>query len=131
MPALATRPSSRRIMQELESLPFSSLEKLVPKIMALRLKKHPQVMSKREEWLQKRLEAGVPTSMTASYAQLTEKRRAKGLTQREQRKVEDLVEKLEAFNAEWMTWACELAELRRVPVNRLLKELSIQRPAYV
>ena len=54
-----------------------------------------------------------------------------GLTEREQRKVEDLVEKLEAFNAEWMTWACELADLRRVPVNRLLKELSIQRPAYV
>lgn len=118
-------------MQELESLPFSSLEKLVPKIMALRLKKHPQVMSKREGWLQKRLEAGVPTTLLASYAQLTEKRRAMGLTEREQRKVEDLVEKLEAFNAEWMTWACELADLRRVPVNRLLKELSIQRPAYV
>ena len=131
MPAVATRSSPARILQELEALPFASLNKLVPRIMALRLKKHPEVMSKREGWLQRKLELGASTTMTSAYAELIEKRRIHGLTPGEQRRVEALVEKMEAFNVEWLEWAIELAQIRRVTVEQLLKSLSIQRPAYV
>ena len=131
MPAVASRPNPAHIMQELESLPFSSLDKLVPKIIALRLMKHPQVMSKREGWLQKRVEAGAPRAMTAAFAQLIEKRRTSGLAERERRRVEELVERMEAFNVKWLGWARELAEIRRTSVEQLLKSLSIARPAYV
>lgn len=81
--------------------------------------------------LQKRVEAGVSRTLWEGYRKLILKRREKGLTAREQQRVEALAEKLESFNVEWLRWAKELADLRRMTVDRLLAILDIQRPADV
>ena len=126
--ASATNRRPERILHELEALPFAALDRLLPRIMALRLKKHPRVMSPREEWHQKRIEAGLPKTVWAAYARLIAKRRAKDLTAREQLRVAGLVEKMETFNVQWLTWARELADVRRVPLDRLLRSLNLSRP---
>ena len=129
--AAAPRPSASRILSDLEALPFAKLERLMPRIAALRLKKHPQVMSKREEWLQRRIESGLPHALWTGYAQLVEKRRVRRLTTREQQRIEKLAEKIESYNAGWLRWAVELAGIRRMSLDHLVRSLGISRPADV
>ena len=128
MSATATHRQPNHILHDLEALPFAALNRLLPQIVALRQKKHPLVMPARESWLQKRIEAGLPLSVWETYTQLIEKRRSTDLSTREQRRVEALTERMENFNVQWLTWAKELADLRRVPLDRLLRSLNLSRP---
>ena len=128
MSATATRRQPNLILHDLEALPFAALNRLLPQIVALRQKKHPLVMPAREAWLKKRIEAGLPVSVWEAYTRLIEKRRSTKLSTREQRRVEALTERMETFNVQWLTWAKELADLRRVPLDRLLRSLNLSRP---
>lgn len=102
----------------------------MPQIAALRAKKHPLVMSKREAWLKKKLEAGLPAGAWEEYRRLIEKRDAGGLTAQQQQRVETLADALEQHRAEWLGWAMELARLRRMTLQGLMRRLNIQRPVH-
>ena len=131
MPATAAKPSPNRILRDLEKLPFTTLDRLLPKIAALRASKHPLVMTRREVFLQKKIEAGLPQTLWSDYANLLRKRHEQGLTSREQARIERLSERIEGFNVEWLEAALELAKIRGQTLERLLKNLNIERPQYV
>jgi hypothetical protein len=107
------------------------LDRLVPKIIALRVRKHPLVVSRREEWLLKKIEAGVSSKWSEDYRQLIEKRRATRLTAGDRRRLEKLTAQLDQFQLQWLKWATELATIRGVTLPNLLKGLKLQRPDYV
>lgn len=130
MPAPSAKPNAQSLLSQLDSLSFASLEKLMPRIAALRAKKHPLVMSKREMWLKKKVEGGLPAAEWAGYCGLVEKRDAKGLTSKEQQRLLALSDALEQHRVEWLAWAVELARLRRMTLDGLLRSLNIRRPVH-
>lgn len=130
MPATLAKPSARSLLSQLDALSFDSLEKLMPQIAALRAKKHPLVLSKREMWLKKKIEAGLPAAEWNEYCGLVEKRDATGLASRQQQRLVALSDILEQHRVEWLGWAVELARLRRMTVDGLLRSLNIERPVH-
>ena len=130
MPATLAKPSASSVLNQLDALSFASLEKLMPQIAALRAKKHPLVMSKREAWLKKKIEAGLPAGTWDEYRRLIEKRDTGRLTAQQQQRVEALADALEQHRVEWLGWAMELARLRRMTLEGLMRSLNIQRPVH-
>lgn len=130
MPATLAKPNARSVLNQLDALSFASLEKLMPQIAALRAKKHPLVMSKREAWLKQKIEAGLSAGTWDEYCRLIEQRDTGSLTAQQQRRVEALADAQEQHRIEWLGWATELARLRRMTLQGLLRSLNIQRPVH-
>ena len=128
MPGVAEAPvkaSSSKILRELEALSFDALDKLMPKIEALRLKKHPQVLSSRETWLMNKVQSGPPARLVAEHRTLMERRDAGCLSAADRRRLPALVAQWDAHQAQHVQWLVELAALRKTTVPSLTRQLGL------
>lgn len=113
------------ILLELEALPFAALNKLMPKIEALRLAKHPQVLSARETWLLKKLQSGLPARLRSEHERLNNQRDAGKLTAADRKRAVALAAEIDAHQSQHLQWLMELAGLRRMTVRTLAKKLGL------
>ena len=127
MPATVAPPRSSpsKILRDLEALSFDALDKLMPKIDALRLKKHPKVLSPRETWLLTKIQAGPPLKLTDEYNALIARRDAGELSAADRKKMPLLVAQLDASQTQHLQWLIELAALRKTTVPRLTQQLGL------
>jgi len=88
-----------------------------------------QQLSKRENDLLLKINAK-PPPWRQTYDRLIQKRRAKELTPGEQRKLLALVDKMEGYNACWLRWLVELAAIRRMTLDDLMKQLRLPKHLY-
>ena len=129
MPAIANRcqPRSTAILRDLNALPFEALTHLMPRIEALRLRKHPQVLSARETWLLKRVQSGLPAGLRHEQERLSNDRDAGALSASDRKRLNALVAQIDAQQARHVGWLIELAALRKTPVATLVKRLGLPR----
>ena len=98
----AKQSSASTILHELEAMPFEVLNKLMPKIEALRLAKHPNVLSPRETWLLKKVQAGLPARLRSEHDWLAARYDAGELTAADRKRAVALTAEIDAHQA-WRT----------------------------
>ncbi|MFN0080144.1 MAG: hypothetical protein ACKVY0_27075 [Prosthecobacter sp.] len=127
MLAIAKRcqPTSSAILRDLEALPFETLNHLMPQIEALRLRKHPLVLSARETWLMKRVQSGLPAALRQEHELLLNRRDAGALTASDRKRLNALVAEMDVHQARHLEWLIELAALRKTSVATLVKRLGL------
>lgn len=113
------------ILHELEAMPFEVLNKLMPKIEALRLAKHPNVLSPRETWLLKKVQTGLPARLRREHDRLAARCDAGELTAADRKRAVALTAEMDAHQARHLEWMMELAALRRTTVRNLAKKLGL------
>lgn len=127
MPVIAKRrpTASAAILRELGALPFEALDQLMPRIEALRLSKHPQVLGARETWLLKHVQTGLPAAFRREHEQLLARRDEGTLSTADRKRLVSLTNEIDAHQARYLGWLMELAALRRVSVGTLVKRLGL------
>ncbi len=123
--------SNATLLKEISKLPYALLDKLVPRIVTLRARKHPLAPPARESRLVEKITRGVPPDLQAEYRSLIEKRRAHGLTAREQQRCIEVADALEAFSVQWLRWLIQLARLRGQTLDEARASLRLPEKPYV
>ncbi|HEY2251395.1 MAG TPA: hypothetical protein VGH74_10060 [Planctomycetaceae bacterium] len=95
---------------------------------ALLLRRHAKAdkLSPVESRLIKRINRGLPQSLSRRYAQLAHKRKAKTLSQDELAELLKLTHDVENLDAERAAALLELATLRQVPIRMLMRQMGIK-----
>ena len=116
-----------KLLRELEALPFAELDKLVPRILMLRARKHPGVLSHPESHLVKKLSAGPPARLAREYDRLIAARDRKGLSAVEQKKLERLVAQFDVYHLQHVAWLTGLAAIRQTSVVAVVRALGLKK----
>ena len=116
-----------KLLRELESLPFAELDKLVPRILVLRARKHPAALSRPESQLVKKLSAGPPVRLVREYDRLIARRDRLGLSSSEKRQLERLVAEFDAYHLQHVAWLTELAAIRQTNVAEVVRWLGLKK----
>jgi len=83
----------------------------------------------REAQLLMKINRGVPFDLQRRYDELIEKRRAETLTPDEYAELLRLTAQMEQLNVERVESLCKLADLRKMSLTALMRELGIKAPA--
>ena len=126
---MSTVAMPAKLLRELEALPFAELDKLVPRILALRVSKHPGVLSRAESKLVKMLSAGPPARLVREYDRLIARRERQRLSVADQKKLERLVAEFDAYHLQHVAWLTELAAIRQTSVVAVARELGLKKAA--
>src|SRR5947207_759591 len=109
MSAAATKSKIASLVQEMASLSAEQLEKLLPKVVALRLEKRQLVLPDRESELMKTINRGLSPSKRSTYQRLQQKNRREKLTVSERAKLLALSDELEWLGVARLQALTELA----------------------
>jgi len=129
MPAVSTRPTTlpSRLLRELASLPWESLDRLMPKIEALRLRKHPSVLPSREASLLKQVQRGLPARLRNELASLSARKDSGSLTSEDRKRLSGLASEIDSHQARHVQALIALAAIRRTTVPALARQLGLPR----
>lgn len=119
------------ILKQFQKLPFAEAERLVPRLLVSKVRMRPKAPGAKESRLLSRITAGAPMQTVRICRELIVKRRACGLTPREEQRLHRCTDALEAFNVKWLGWLGQLAELRGVTARELMKQLDLPPREYV
>ncbi|MCI0680819.1 MAG: hypothetical protein L0Y71_01835 [Gemmataceae bacterium] len=101
-------------------------DKFIEQALALRARPRSATLSAAETRLLKRINRGLPEDCCRRYAQLVRKREKGSLTGAEHAELLKLTRTAESRDAERAAALWELAQLRRVPLRTLVKQLGIK-----
>ena len=124
---MSTVATPAKLLRDLNALPFAELDKLVPRILALRVRKHPAVLSRTESKLIKLISAGPPARLVREYDGLIARRERQRLSAVEQNELERLVAEFDAYHLQYVAWLTELAALRQTSVAALVRSLGLKK----
>lgn len=129
MPASTTQSSSvpARLLRELAGLSLEALDTLIPKIQALRLRKHPQVLPSREAALLKRVQRGLPARLRQEHAAINARKDDGSLTPADMKRIPLLVAEIDACQARHMEALIALAAMRRTTPRELARQMGLPR----
>src|SRR6266702_2270731 len=122
--------NAERVLADLAALSNAQLERLMPQVFALRAQRGRDILSARETKLLQRINRGLPLHLQAELDRLVEKRRAGTLTGEEVRRLHNLAEKAELFDARRLRCLVELSGLRKTTLEKLMRSLGLKTPAY-
>ncbi len=115
------------LLQELDQWSLKDLDKLVPRILAMRARKLPNVVSRSEAGLLKKITAGPPARIMKEYDRLTGLVEKGGLTKTDEHKLALIIGEIDKHNLLHLQWLNELAGIRRVTVPGLVKQLGLKK----
>lgn len=118
------------LLQAVEQLSVPDLETLTAQVLNLRAKRKAACLSPSESELLLKINRGIPPETQAQFDKLQAKRQAETLTIEEHQELIVLSEQIERNDAERMQCLAELADLRGIEFEALMKELGIAPPAY-
>ena len=119
------------LLNIVEQLNLSDLEQFMARIIALQAKSKAPSLPKEESELFMKINKGLPSDIQKRFDKLVARRQDEILTPDEQRELINLTEKIEKSDAERMKYMSELARLRGVTLDSLMKDLKIYFPSYV
>jgi len=123
--------SSAALLKELQEMPREKFNRLMPRIFAIRARALPNVLPANESRLVEKIRAGMPQKWDDEYRALVEKRRSVGLSKAERERVLQLTEDMETFDVRWLKWVVQLAKMRGMTPEALLKSLKLPKRPYV
>ncbi len=107
-------------------LPQVELEQFVRRLLSLKARERAPVLSEREAELLGKIYQGLPPGMQPRLNKLIKKRRAHTITPEELQELKKLTHQVELFDAARLEQLLELAHLRNVPLEDLIKQLGLK-----
>jgi len=123
--------SSAELLRSAEQLNPQELEEFVARLLALQAERKAPRLPRAETELLEIINRATPAEAQHRFDELNHKRRSAGLTEAEQNELLPLIDQMEAFDVQRVEALSELAQLRRLSLKALMKELHIRTPAYV
>lgn len=114
-----------QLIHEAEKLRPTEFEQFVVRILALNASRKSSGLSPAESLLLKNINKEFAPKKMERFLLLDEKRRQETLSAEEHRELLVLVKQLEKYDAQKLQWAGQLALLRKVPFDALLKQLGL------
>jgi hypothetical protein len=130
VPSATTKSRVAEILDELTALSGPELDRLLPRIVALRIEKRGLALPKRESELMKTINQVLPVAKRRVYETLRQKLASNTLTEDEQAELLRISDRLEWLGVRRLRALIELASIRKVPVPRLMRQLGIKPAAY-
>lgn len=133
MPAIQLKSafSFEDVFRGVDQLSTPEFEDFVKRILALRAKRRASVLSKTETELLQEINRGLSQTAQQRFDDLRLKMQQESLTPAEHQELLDMTAQVEKLDAERIRSMAELAQLRDVSIQTLMKQLGIRRPAYV
>lgn len=119
-----------KLLDIVEQLNLSDLEQLMSRIIALQARYKAPSLPKQESELLIRINKGLPSDIQKRFDELVARRQDETLTPGEQRELISLAEKIEKSDAERVRYISELARLRGVSPDSLMKDMKLYSPSY-
>lgn len=118
-------PAVGQLIQQAEQLRPGEFEQFVLSILALNARRKSKGMLPEESSLLKEINKEFPPKKMERFLLLDEKRREETLTSEEHKELLLLVRQLEKYDAQKLQLLGQLALLRKVPFDALLKQLGL------
>lgn len=106
------------------------LDRFVRQVLAISAYRHTPSLSKTESELLQQINEGVPVEVRNHYERLHQKMLDEALTDDEQTELIALSDQIEQADAERLQQLIHLAQIRQVPVERLMNDLNLRRRVY-
>ncbi|MDX2241910.1 MAG: STAS/SEC14 domain-containing protein [Leptolyngbyaceae cyanobacterium bins.302] len=107
------------------------LEDFASQVLVLRAKRRSLSLSQSESELLSKINQGLPSELWERVEQLRAKQDDETLTSEERSEMIGLTEKIETANVERVKLLAELADLRGVPLSKLMQDLEVNSPVSV
>ncbi|MDO8365558.1 MAG: hypothetical protein Q7T20_02090 [Saprospiraceae bacterium] len=120
-----------QLIREAEQLRPGEFEQFVVRILALNASRKSNGLSSEESLLLKNINKEFVSKKLERFLLLDEKRNQGILSTKEHSELLALVQQLEKYDAQKLQWIGQLALLRKVPFDSLLKELGLYPPRNV
>lgn len=122
---METQISVDQILDKASQLNKRDFERLLTNLNLLRARRTAPSLSKSETSLLKKINAGFPLEKWVRITQLDEKMEFSELTWTEAEEHLSLAEELEAYTVQRFLWLKQLAAMRNVSVDQVMKDLDI------
>lgn len=115
-----------QLLDAVLQMPQSELEEFVRRVFSLKARERAPVLSEREAELLQKIYQGIAPAMQQRLNELIEKRQSYTITEDELQELVKLTNQVEMFDAERLKHLIELAHLRDVPLDDLIRQLGIK-----
>lgn len=124
MPTMQIRTDE--LLQAALQLPPVELEQFVTRLFTLKARERASVLSEREAELLSQIYQGIPVNTQRRLNELVEKRQQYNISELELQELGTLTENAELFDAARLERLIELAHLRNVSLEQLIKQLGLK-----
>jgi predicted GIY-YIG superfamily endonuclease len=114
------------LLQAALQLPPVELEKFVTRLFTIKARERVSVLSEREAELLSQIYQGLPPNTQQRLNELIEKRQAYTITKAELQELIALTNQVELSDAVRLERLIELAHLRNVPLEKLIRQLGLK-----
>jgi hypothetical protein len=118
--------SGPELLKAVQQLAPEELDAFLEKALLLRNQPTADKLSAEESRLIKRINRGLPEAVCSRYARLSQKRKKASLSDKEHAELLKLTHEFESRDADRAAALLELANLRRIPIRLLMKQMGIK-----
>jgi hypothetical protein len=122
--------SADALLRAVEQLDGEELDRFVSQVLALRARRQTRNGAAQEETLLQRIHRRLAPDVQRRYEELITKREARALSPEEHRELVQLGDRAEEADAERLGAVIELARLRQVPLDQLVRDLGLTAPPH-
>ena len=115
-----------QLLRAVLQMPGHEFDDFVRRAHSLKARERADALPEREAELLSKIYEPLPAATQARLNRLIEKRQAETLNAKEQKEHKKLTDQIEAFDATRLEWLVQLAQLRHVPLRRLIKQLGLK-----
>jgi hypothetical protein len=123
--------SSEQLLNAARQMPRRELHQFVEQVLFLRAQHERGAIPVAESELLLKINQPVPADVQHRYDELIERRDARTLTPEEHDELLRLTDQVELLEAERMKHLIDLAKLRQVPLNEVMRQLGLPLSSYV
>jgi hypothetical protein len=113
------------LLRAVDDLSESDLEHLVNRVRSVRAQRKPSVLSSQETALLLKINHALPEDLHQEFVALRDRRDAETMTNAENERLSDVSDRIEILAAARAEALVELADLRQVPLVKLMADLGI------
>ena len=118
--------SGPELLKAVQKLGPEEFDAFLEKALLLRTQPRVEKLSAEESKLIKRINRGLPEAVLSRYARLSQKRKKRLLSDDEHAELLKLTHEVESRDADRAAALFELANLRRIPIRMLMKQMGIK-----
>jgi len=117
-----------QVLNGVAKLDTPELGRFLSQVSILLARRKAPNIPKREAELLLKINQGLPGALQQRYDELTAKLQADTITSEEHDELQQLIDEIELADAERLQYLIELAHLRNLSLNELMKQLGIHHP---
>ena len=125
-----TQASTNQIMSAVQAMPLDELEKLVGDVLAVRAERIAPHITGEESKLLRKIQKTLPKEILQRMKALQVLRDSEKLSQNGYAELAVLIEKLEILHAERLKAVSDLAELRGITLQTVIRQIGLRLPDY-